>query len=208
MNPQIKKAIAVAAAMFLLLMAYYGSYLPMRKSMIFIDTMQSSNTIKTISDFEKAFSIPLDYPSPIGQEELVRSMSNTITNSIQSVSDPQAIGELMNYVEKYYAPIIVRSRGMSFGQDVYIMGMLNELSFIKTKDPKYLQNAEKYFKTAQALGPKRPQGMYGLLDVYRLGGRLDEFKKMADQILGQWPDDTRIVTLVNQTLKSSPVPVK
>ena len=203
MDSQIKKSIAVSVAIFILLVAYYGSYLPMRKSTVFIETMRSSYKIKTISDFESAFSVPLDYPSPIGQEELVRSMANTINGSLQNVSDPKAVSELVNYAEKYFGPIIARSRGMSFGQDIYIIGMINEIAFLKTKEPKYLQAAEKYFKIGQALGPKRPQVLYGLFDVYRLGGNIDEFKKIADQILSQWPNDTRISDLVNQTLKTS-----
>ncbi|MDO8664743.1 MAG: hypothetical protein Q7K44_04350 [Candidatus Liptonbacteria bacterium] len=203
MNSDIKKSIAVSIAIFILLVAYYGSYLPMRKSMVFIETMQSSYKIKTTGDFESIFSVPLDYSSPIGQEELVRNMANTINGSLQGVSDPRAVGELVNYAEKYFGPIIARGRGMSFGQDVYILGMINEVAFLKTKEPKYLQAAEKYFKMEQVLGPKRPQGLYGLFDVYRLGGNVDEFKKIADQILSQWPNDARISTMINQALKSS-----
>lgn len=208
MNSDIKKSIAVSAAIFILLVAYYGSYLPMRKSTVFIETMRSSSKIKTISDFKSAFSVPLDYSSPIGQEELVRSMANTINSSLQNVSDPKAVDELVNYAEKYYAPIIARGKGMSFGQDVYILGMINEIAFLKTKEPKYLQTAEKYFKMGQTLGPKRPQSLYGLFDVYRLKGNIDESKKIADQILSQWPDDARTSNLVNQMLNSSSTPKK
>ncbi len=203
MNPDIKKIIAVSASIFIVLVGYYGSYLPMRKSMIFIEAMQSSYRVKTVNDFEDVFSVPLDYLSPIGQEELVRSMANSINGSIQGVSDPKAVNELINYAEKYFSPIIARGKGMSFGQDVYILGMMNEIAFIKTKEPKYLQAAEKYFKIEQALGPKRPQGLYGLLDVYRMNGKLDEFKKIADQILNQWPNDVRITGMINQALKTS-----
>ena len=92
---------------------------------------------------------------------------------------------------------------MSFGQDVYILGMINEIAFLKTKEPKYLQAAEKYFKMGQTLGPKRPQTLYGLLDVYRMSGNIDAFKKIADQVLSQWPDDARTSNLVNQMLNSS-----
>jgi len=203
MNSQLKKAIAASATIFILFVAYYGSYLPMRKSMAYIEAMKSSSKIKTIGDFKKTFSVPLDYPSPIGQEELVRSMANTTNGSIQGVSDPRIVDELMNYTEKYFEPIIAKGKGMSFGQDAYILGMMNEVAFIKTKEPKYLQAAEKYFKMEQALGPKRPQGLYGLFDVYMLGGKFDEFKKVADQIMSQWPSDTRIADLVSQAMNAS-----
>ena len=209
MDSQIKKAIAVSGAIFIALTAYYGSYLPMRKSMMFIETMKNSADVKTIKDFENLFSVPLDYPSPIGQEELVRSTANNVANGLQSVSDPKAVDELINYINAYYDPIISRGKGMSFGQNLYILGMMNEIAFIKTNsagapNPTYLKAAEKYFTMAHQLGPKRPQGLYGLLDVYRMEGNLDGFKKIADQVLSQWPDDEKVKNVVAQTLKNSP----
>ncbi len=208
MDSQIKKAIAVSAAIFLLLTAYYGSYLPMRKSMMFIETMKDSGSIKTLKDFENIFSIPLDYPSPIGQEELVRSMANNVANGLQSISDPKAIDELINYVNGYYEPIISRGKGMSFSQNLYILGMLNEIAFIRTNsvnepNPAYLKAAERYFTMSHQLGPKRPQGLYGLLDVYRMEGNIDGFKVIADQVLSQWPDDQKASNLISQVLKTS-----
>ena len=86
MNPAIKKAIAISASIFILFLGYYGSYLPMRKSMIFISVIQNTGGIKTLADFEQAFSEPLDYPSPIGQEELVRNTANMTVGSIQNIS--------------------------------------------------------------------------------------------------------------------------
>lgn len=208
MNQNIKKAIAVSASVFIALVAYYGSYLPMQKSMLFIDAMQKVSNAKTISDFEQTFSVPLDAPSPIGQEELVRSTANTVANSLQNVSDPRAVDELVKYIETYYQPIIARDKGMSFGQDVYLLGAMNEFAFIKTGDKKYLLAAEGYFKHETELGPKRPQGLYGLLDVYRMEGRIDDFKKVADQVLQQWPDDTRTKAIVDQVLKTAPQAVQ
>lgn len=191
MNDDLKKVIAVSASILIMLVGYYGSYLPMRKSVLFIASMQKTSNLKTIDDFEKNLSVALDAPSPIGQEELVRSMSNTIANSIQGVSDPKGIDELVRYVESYFGPIIARGKGMSFGQDMYVLGMLNEFAFIKTKEPKYLAASEKYFKRELILGPKRPQGLYGLVDIYRMEGNVDGFKTIVGQILSQWPNDAR-----------------
>ena len=211
MNSEIKKTIAGVVAVFIILMAYFGSYLPMRKSMAFIDTMKlldektkdGTPKIKTVDDLEQAFSTSLDHPSPIGQEELVRSVANTISNSLRGVQDPAAINKLVNYSEKYYKSIIERGRGMSFGQDIYILGMMNEIAFLKTSDKKYLEAAKKYFKESQILGPKRPQGLYGLIDVYRFEGDVDSFKKVAEQILSQWPTDEKVAEIINQALGGS-----
>lgn len=203
MDPQIKKSIAVSAAIFIVLAAYFGTYLPMRKSQIYIEAMRNGANIKTIKDFEDIFSPSLDYYSPIGQEELVRSTANNIANGLQSISDARALDELVKYISAYYAPIIKRGKGMSFGQDLYILGMMNEIAFVRTSNPTYLQAADKYFRTLQSLAPKRPQALYGLFDVNRFEGNTAEFKKIADQILSQWPDDARAKAILSQIISAS-----
>ncbi len=193
MSPVIKKAIAIAVVVFIIAIDYYGSYLPWRKSTLFIEAMQSTSAIRTISDFERIFSIPLDYSSPIGQEELVRSVANSIINSLNSIPQSQGIKEMIRYVENYYEPIINRGRGMSFGQNLYLLGALNESAYLKTREISYLNSAEKYFKKAQELGPKRPQPLYGLFDVYRLKGDKAAAEAIGRQIISQWPDDEKIL---------------
>lgn len=203
MSPEIKKAIAGLIVIFIVIVGYFGSYLPMVKSMLFISAIQSFSGVRTIQDLEKNFSMPLDFYSPIGQEELVRNTTNTIVNILQNVSDPKGIVHLVNYVESYYNPIIERGKGMSFGQNLFVLGTINEVSFIRTGDKKYLTAAENYFKKEIVLGSKRPQGLYGLLDVYKFEDNKDAFKNVADQILGQWPNDSRTKKMVDEFLKTT-----
>ena len=72
MSTEIKKSIAVSIVVFIAIVAYYGSFLPMRKSMIFISTMQNSGNVRTILDFERDFSAPLDNNWPLGKKRLLR----------------------------------------------------------------------------------------------------------------------------------------
>ncbi len=202
MNSILKKIIAVSVSVFLLFLGYYGSYLPMRKSMLFIGTIQSTGGIKTIADFQRAFSVPLDYPSPIGQEELVRSTANTIVSSLQNIS-PEGIDQAASFIENYYGPIISRGRGMSFGQNLYLLGALNELAFLKTHKTQYINNAEKYFTEARDLGPKRPQGLYGLFDVYRIKGDAPGAVAVGKQILSQWPADVKVQEVLQSLIEGA-----
>ena len=128
-------------------------------------------------------------------------MGNKMVNNIKNIPEKEGVVEMVRYIESYYEPIIKRGRGMSFGQNVYILGIINEYAFIKTGDKKYLEAAEKYFKQGQTLGPKRPQGLYGLLDIYKLKGDLVELKKVADQVLSQWPEDAMTRKTVDEILK-------
>ena len=192
MNHSImKKAIGVLIAVFILSVSFYGSFLPMRKSQIFISAMQYLKSVKSVSDLKDVLDAPLAAPSPIGQEELVRTATNVVLNLVQQNDKPEIIAELVNYVEKYYRPIAERGRGMSFEQNLYLLGALNETAYIKTNDIRYLQVAKGYYLKGLELGPKRPQFLYGMFDVYRTEGDVNNAKAVAGQILSQWPGDER-----------------
>jgi len=188
----VRKILGVLLSAFLLSVAYYGSYLPLHKSQMFITALRNLRNIKSLADFEQSFSLPLDAPSPVGQEELVRNTANTVLGLMQQQGvSSQIAAELMKYVQNYYAPLIDRGRGMSFEQNLYLLGALNEIMYTRTGDAKYLQAADKYYSEGLQFGPKRPQFLYGLFDVYRMEGNIVGVQAIAQQILSQWPDDQR-----------------
>lgn len=181
----------------------YGSYLPMRKAEMFIATLQGlqSQPASSLDDLKQRISIPLDYPSPIGQEELVRNMANSILSFVQQGTSATSTAQLIGFLNQYYAPIIVRGKGMSFGQDLYLNGAINEIAFAETGDSSYLSTAQQYYLQANALGPNRPQALYGLFDVYRAGGDTTDTIAVAQKIMTNWPTDTRIQASLAQFLQ-------
>ena len=108
---------------------------------------------------------------------------------------------LVSYLDNYYAPIIANGKGMSFGQDLYLMGAINELAFVHTQNPAYLIAAQKYYEMGVTLGPNRPQCLYGLFDVYRAEGNVASTTAIADRILSNWPTDTSVGTSLQAFLK-------
>ncbi len=200
MDRTVKQVIAAAAAAFVVAAGVYGSYLPLRKAQMFIATLQSlqSNPASSLSDLESRISIPLDYPSPIGQEELVRNVANSILSFVQRSNDATTTANLLAYLHSYYDPILNRGTGMSFGQDVYLMGAVNEIAFAGTGNPAYLLDAQKYYTLGNKLGPNRPQPLYGLFDVYRAEGDVTGTVRIANTILANWPADARIAQAVTQ----------
>jgi hypothetical protein len=192
MNKTLRKVIAILAAAFILSVAYYGDYLPLRKSQVFISALRELRNIKSLTDFEHTLSVPLDLPSPIGQEELVRNTANIVLNLTQQNDKPETVAEITSFIENYYRPIVERGKGMSFEQNLYIMGAINETAFVRTRDVKYLQAAHNYYNEGLKLGPKRPQFLYGMFDVYRMEGNVEAATTIANQILTQWPDDEQI----------------
>ncbi len=195
----------IASVLSILIIAtwYVGSYEPFQKSQIFIRVLSLKNGFQSVQELEDTFSGALDYPSPIGQEELVRNTGSYVLNFAQQSNDAGVIIPLVQYTTRYFDPIIARGRGMSFGQDLYLLGVLNEVTLVKTKDPKYLQAAEGYYAKALELGPKRPQSLFGMFDVYRFAGDAAGAKRIADQILAQWPTDTKTKDALDAFLKSA-----
>jgi len=191
-----QKVVAIILVAVIFGVAIYGSYLPLRKAQIFIATLQGLQTQQgaatSLQDLENKLSVPLDYPSPIGQEELVRNMANSVLSFIQQGGDATSTADLIGYLNSYYDPILNTGKGMSFGQDLYLEGAINEIAFAGTGNPAYLVQAEKWYGEGVADGPNRPQSLYGLFDVYRAEGNASGTIMIGDKILQDWPSDTRI----------------
>ncbi|MDE2018771.1 MAG: hypothetical protein KGJ13_00280 [Patescibacteria group bacterium] len=204
MNRTAKQVIAVIASLFLAFLAVYGSYLPMRKAEIFIGTLQSFQTqpVSSLQELETRLEVPLNYPSPIGQEELVRNTANSVLSFIQQGTDATTTAQLISFLNQYYDPIIVRGKGMSFEQDLYLLGAINEIAFTRTGNPIYLQSSLRYYGEGVQLGPNRPQPLYGLYDVYRFAGDATDTIAVAERILQLWPNDPNIKNGLAQFLQS------
>lgn len=195
-----KKIAGIAVSAVILFVAWYGNYLPLVKSQTFIDALRNMNSVKSVQEFEVVFARPLDLVSPIGQEELVRNAANNVISILQQTNDQEIIGRIVKYISGYYEPIVSRGRGMSFEQDLYLLGTMNEMAFAKTKQLQYLQDAHKYYGKGLELGPKRPQPLYGMFDVYRTEGNVEASVQIANQILSQWPTDARTQAGLDQFL--------
>ncbi len=210
MDRTVKGTIAVIVSIVVLFFAVFGSYLPMRKAEIYIATLQGFSTQppQSLQDLEQRLSVGLDYYAPIGQEELVRNTANSVLGLVQRGVGATTTAQLMDYLNGYYAPILDRGKGMSFGQDLYLMGAVNEIAFAQTGDPTYLQAAQKWYEEGHAMGPNRPQSLYGLFDTYRAEGNVSSTVMIAQQIMGNWPNDTNVPGALASFLSSIKSPTK
>jgi hypothetical protein len=194
---------AVIIVALIMGVAVYGSYLPLRKAQMFIATLQGlqTNPATSLNDLESRLSTPLNYPSPIGQEELVRNMANSVLAFVQQSPNASSTAALVGFLNQYYDPILNYGRGMSFGQDLYLEGAINEIAFATTGNPSYLQAAQKWYSEAVADGPNRPQALYGLFDVYRAEGNTTGTLAIGARILKNWPGDTQVQQAMSQYLQ-------
>ena len=207
MDTTVKRTIAVAVSILILGVSVYGSYLPLRKAQMFITTLQGlqTNPVSSLQDLENRVTTPLDYPSPIGQEELVRNLANSVLGFVQQGSGATSTAEIVGFLNSYYDPILDRGKGMSFGQDLYLEGAINEIAFAETGGSTYLADAQKYYEEARADGPNRPQALFGLFDVYRAEGNVTGTIQVGDTILNNWPAETSVSTTLQQFLQEASV---
>lgn len=200
LSPTAKKAIALIASAFMLFLVYYGSYLPWHKSSVFIATLRQLSQFGTVDEVLRGFDQVFQIQSPIGQEELVRHFGNVVMSSIQQNggAQPQLSETLLGYLEERYKPILARERGMSFNQNLLLLGIVNQTVAVHTKKQEYLDRAEALYLQGLESAPDRPQFLYALYDLYRLEQRNDKALEMAEKIINLWPEDARIEQSVNQ----------
>lgn len=202
MNDDLKKILAVAVCVFLAAMAVYGSYLPYRKSGYYIDAIRAiqGNKIDSLESFEKTLELPFEAGGPIGQNEIVRNSSNYVTSLIKANGKmyPVIVDPLIDFLRKYYDPILDTPQGMSFGQDLLLMGTVYENAFLATNNPKYLKGAIYFLEKARELGPNRPQSLLALFDMYRLAGDKKNAIEVGENILTLWPKDASTQRLLEE----------
>lgn len=175
----------------------------MIKSAAFISNMREVEAISgsgkiTPEIFENVMTKSLLAPSPIGQEEIVRQTTGIVLDIIQQGSSPSDIEKLVNFVESFYNPIIERGRGMSFSQNLYILGLMHQAALMRTRDVRYLAAAQAYFEEGFRLAPRRPQFLYGLFDIYRIEGNFNKAREIGNKILELWPEDDRVSKILEE----------
>lgn len=152
----IKQFILVAFIILVILSIIFGSILPLIKSQSYISTLidLQSAKIRSVDQFKQEFGSVLDFYSPIGQEEIVKFLSENIMEMM--INEAQQTGKLgpvapalISFVEPYLFQDNVRH--ILFAAEAYKtlwQATGNKDYFIKTYD---------YYQKAYAIGPKLPR---------------------------------------------------
>ena len=160
----------------------FGSYMPYAKSDLYISGLKSTGNVKSTTDFENLFRPALDYPSPVGQEEVVKYLGSDILGILNQNSSEAVDRELVNFMEPYMFKDNVRHL-LTLAQDYSILWN----KFHKADDYK---KAVDYYLQAYAIGPKLPPVLYNLLQIYNAGGDKEGVLKIGNEILSYWDDQS------------------
>ena len=197
-----EKAIAVSASGFLLFVAYYGSFLPIRKEEMSMHAEEQIKTAKSIDDIVDILSAPLNQASPIGQEELlIRSTEFVSALTDQSGANRASITPaLMAFLKRYYDPYLAAGPNAKSSRGLYEIGTVNLRAYGYLHEQQYLEAARRYFELGLANCPTRPEFISSLFDIYVAEGDLYGARKMAALMVMYWPRDSEGRARVAQAL--------
>lgn len=193
------KIIAVLLLIVICAGWYYGTYLPFRKSQLLILSIQGAGAAQSLLDFKDAFSASLDFFSPVGQSESVKHMTNTVFNIVSQLNIPaEGLTDLIGFAEKYSLPILQSKQGDGLTQQFYVLGDLYRAAGFKYHNQEYLKKAEETYKEGLALSPKRPQFLYGLLQIYLEEKNIEKANEIMKKIVEYWPNDPEIQKMIKK----------
>lgn len=184
----MKQIIAIVGIVLALLFIYFGSILPLVKSRRFIVSLGEASSIKTIDEFQKNFDKPLNFYSPVGDEEIAKFLSTDILKAISQKEQPENVSRiLVNYIEPYMFKNNVRH--------LIVLAQMYSVLWQKSGKEDDFKKAKEYYKEALVIGPKLPPVLYGFLDLERAKGDKEKIKEISEMILKYWPEDKRLKNL-------------
>lgn len=158
---------------------YFSAFLPYGKATRFINAERATASIQTIEQFEGVFRVPLDFPSPVGDEEVVKYLSNDIIGLVHQIKDEETARRLVAFIEPRLWKDDVRHL-LAAGQLRYSLWQ----NFGKESD---FRATEEYFLKVREIAPKLPQPLYGLLEIYKIKGDTVKREAQIKEILTLWP---------------------
>ncbi len=198
MNKDLKYIFASLSTILLLVLMYFGAFLPLKKSQLYIDAVKSSSQIKSVQEFNKLFGKALDFYSPVGHGEVVYAYLNILINIAQNQQNKEIIDILLKEADKQMGPILKADKGNAFFQSLQSYALLYELAGNKFQDMAYYQKAAGIYEIALRHSPGRQNLLYGLFRSYNALGDKEKIREIGEIILKQQPNNEEVKKFINQ----------
>lgn len=196
MSKVFKQSIAAIIIITAMGMFYFGAYLPLKKSQLYIDAAMNLSTVHTIGDFDNVFKKVFSFYSPTGQDEILSAYISNMLNLIISQKDERVVDALMVQLENNSNYLFNSKNGFNYGQSLFFMGLIYEINGKKFNDEVYYQKAISMFEKGLEYSPNRPAFLYGLFDAYKDKGDKIKAKEIGNIILKYWPNDEEVKNFV------------
>lgn len=195
MSETTKRLIAAVVSIAALAVLVYGTYLPFRKSRLYITALENSGQAASLDQFLVPFMAALEAPSPMGQEELVRNFGGTVGSIVEGSKagvDETIVRALGATLDRYAQPIVERRSGLSQAQTFYTLLSAYRIFDGHDDTKNFRDRYGSLLKRGIEISPDRPQFLYGLIDFERRYGSNAEARKYAERVKELWPADDNI----------------
>ena len=175
-----------------------GSIQPFIKSETFINALQNIQNIKTLDEFTRSFDDAFNLPSPIGNEELAKFLSDDVSGLISQNTQPENVSRILeSYMESH----------MSQSDIISILNIahFHTILFQRFHNVEDYNLAEQAYLKGLAIAPKLTPVLYGLVSLYASVGDQKKLAQIAQTISLYWPDDEQIQNALR--ILNSPTPV-
>lgn len=195
MSETTKRIIASGVVLAAIAVLIYGTYLPYRKSRMYLAALESSSQATSLDTFLVPYMAALEAPSPIGQEELVRNFGGTVGNIVNGAkagTNPTLVRALGATLDKYAQPVLERRSGLSQAQTYYTV--LSAYRIIDGHDDtkNFRDRYGALLRRGIEISPDRPQFLYGLVDFEQRYGSEEQARIYAERVKELWPGDQNI----------------
>lgn len=198
MNKEYRIIIAVIASGGIIYAAYYGSYMPLKKSKLYINTFDQMQAVRSLNEFKAVYDPVINYPSPVGQDEIMANYLNMVAQTMGRIEDEKTLRALMEYVEPQMRPILEKGTGLNFSQNLYNIGTVYKVAGIKLNDEKYYTEAIRVFELGMEASPRRPLFLYGMFELYYAKRDAKKTKEIGEIILKYYPQEQKIKELLDK----------
>ena len=203
MSETNKRIIAGAVTALFVGSLVWGTYLPYRKSKLYVAAISAGNAAGSFDEFMTPYLKALNATSPIGQEEIVRNFTTTISDLVAGIRtpDPQTLAivqALGGVLDQYGRPVMERRSATSQVQTYSIFAAAYLRIFDATDVRPFRNNALELLERGLAMSPTRPQMLYLLYEYENSYGSNEEALQYGRRILELWPNDRETSRSVEQ----------
>lgn len=185
----MKQVILMLALVVVIAGIVLGAYLPWAKATSYISALRNLPNVTSMDGFVKNFDEPLNMYSPVGDEEVVKFLSNDILQLVNQKDQPEVVSRaLVNFIEPRL--MLNNVRHLLTG------AQMHDILWMKFHSQDDYKLTEQYFLKALEIGPRLPPVLYGLLDLYRASGEKTKMQNVAKIIVGYWPSDSKTAALL------------
>ncbi len=185
-----KQSIIIILIVLALILAYFGAYLPFARGRAYVTALRAVQSIHSLGEFETLFDRPLNFYSPVGDEEVAKFLGMDILNTITRVQPEELNRALVEYIEPYMLKNNVRH--------LIILGQMYSVLWREYGHKEDYVKSEVYQRKALEIGPNLPPVLYGLLDIYQASGDDTKLKEIASKIVKYWPEDEGVQNVLRR----------